>query len=180
MCSFTTTQRELGELRKQNQEARSLKDGGSPEYDQKMQILQAMRKERGDKKRLMGEITANLKGLDAKSEQELDNKIKDMEHKMTHEGVPITEERKMVQLISKLNTQRERVSCSSTYMAPTKDRVDRCARYHTRIIWHSAAAASKPASCCRPGRFGPCCLLASSLARTLLASSLASTVSTAC
>lgn len=78
-----------------------------------MQILQAMRKERGDKKRLMGEITANLRGLDAKSEAELDGKIKDMEHKMTHEGVPIAEERKMVQLIAKLNQQRERVSCSA-------------------------------------------------------------------
>jgi hypothetical protein len=80
-----------------------------------MQILQAMRKERGDKKRLMGEITANLKGLDAKSETELDNKIKEMEHKMTHEGVPIAEERKMVQLIAKLNQQRERVSCSAAH-----------------------------------------------------------------
>jgi hypothetical protein len=102
-------QRELNELRKQVQEARSLKDGSGPEFEEKNKHLRQLRDLRNSYNKQVAEIRVNLKGLDCKSEEELDGKIRDMEHTIAHVGASLTEEKKMVVMISKLNQQREKV-----------------------------------------------------------------------
>jgi hypothetical protein len=48
-------------------------------------------------------------GLDCRSEEELDDKIADMERSIQHDGLSLREEKMMVQNISKLKSQRDKI-----------------------------------------------------------------------
>lgn len=102
-------QNELRELRGQMGLARGLKDGSQPEYEEKLERLRQLRTLKDNYIARMQSIREDLKGLDCKSEAELDAKIKEMENKISHEGVALREEKQIVQNIAKLQKQREQV-----------------------------------------------------------------------
>ena len=94
-------------------EARSLKDGSGPEYEEKNKHLRQLRDLRNSYNKQVAEIRANLKGLDCKSEAELESRIKEMEYKIVHESTVLREEKQMVAQIAKLNSQREKVRAAA-------------------------------------------------------------------
>eukprot|EP00775_Hariotina_reticulata_P001871 gene1871-2208_t len=100
---------EANELRKQLQIARSLRSGSSPEFDEKMtriRQLRDMRKEYLDKIQAVKSIRS---GLECRTEEELDDKIADMERSIQHDGLSLREEKMMVQNISKIKSQRDKI-----------------------------------------------------------------------
>ncbi|KAG2433500.1 hypothetical protein HYH02_012618 [Chlamydomonas schloesseri] len=100
---------ELRELRRQLGVGRSLKDGSQPEYEEKLNRLKQLRDLRNGYVAKIQAIKENLRGLDCKSEEELDAKIKELEDKISHGSIPLREEKQVVQQISKLQTQRAQI-----------------------------------------------------------------------
>lgn len=92
--------------------ARGLKDGSQPEFEEKLTRLRQLRDLKDNYLNRMKAIRENLRGLDCKSEEELDAKVRELEAKITHEGVALREEKQIVQQISKLQQQRVAVSSS--------------------------------------------------------------------
>ena len=103
-------QEEARELRRQMGQAKALKDTSQPEFDEKLNRLKQYKDMRQGYNQRMGGIKDGFKGLDCKSEEELDAKIRELEHKVSHEGdLALREEKQIVQQISKLNSQRAKV-----------------------------------------------------------------------
>lgn len=57
----------------------------------------------------MSQVREQMRELGVRSEEELDRKLEDMEHRMTHEVVPLAEEKRMVMEIKRLSKMRETV-----------------------------------------------------------------------
>ncbi|GLC38606.1 hypothetical protein PLESTB_000451800 [Pleodorina starrii] len=100
---------ELRELRRQLGVGRSLKDGSQPEYEEKVNRLQSLRNLSKTYKTKMSAIRQTLRGLDCKSEEELDAKVKELEDRISFGGLTLREEKLVVGQISKLKSQRVQV-----------------------------------------------------------------------
>lgn len=100
---------ERNELRRQISLAKSLRDGGQPEFEEKLARLTDLRNHRKTRVNEMKDIRGSLRGLDARSEAELDEKIAELESRIAYGQVELREEKQIVQQISKLRAQRERV-----------------------------------------------------------------------
>ncbi|PNW85600.1 hypothetical protein CHLRE_03g194350v5 [Chlamydomonas reinhardtii] len=100
---------ELREVRRQLVVGRSLKDGSQPEYEEKLNRLKQLRDLRNGYVAKIQAIKENLRGLDCKSEEELDAKVKELEDKISHGSLILREEKQVVQQISKLQTQRAQI-----------------------------------------------------------------------
>lgn len=102
-------QGEANELRKQLGVARSLRNGSSPEFEEKMSRLKQLREMR---KTILDKITEyrqGRQGLECRTEQELDEKIAEMEHGIQHGDMSLAEEKATVRNIAKLRGQREKI-----------------------------------------------------------------------
>lgn len=97
------------ELKKQLSMARSLKNGSQPEYQEKSARLRQVKDLRKQYSDQSASIKENLRGLECKSEEELEERIKELEHQIQHEPMTLREEKNIVQLISKLVSQRGKV-----------------------------------------------------------------------
>lgn len=127
MLPHPPLQNELRELRGQMGVARGLKDGSQPEFEEKLERLRQLRTLRDNYIARMQSIKEDLRGLDCKSEAELDSKVKELENKITHEGVALREEKMIVLQISKLQKQREAVSRRQAHAAQGR-----------AVHWHGA------------------------------------------
>lgn len=90
-------------------EVRALKGESQPAFEEKLDQLKQLRQLRESYQTEITTIVNNLKGLDCKSEAELDSKIREFEEKIASGTAPIREERQIVQNISKLSAQREKI-----------------------------------------------------------------------
>jgi len=100
---------EANVLRQQLTDARGIREGSKPEYEDKMsriKELQDMRRNFMDRIQM---IRSGQKGLDVKTEEELDAKIDELEAEIQSGEVPLRVEKQLVQNISKLRNQREKV-----------------------------------------------------------------------
>ncbi|KAG2483805.1 hypothetical protein HYH03_017328 [Edaphochlamys debaryana] len=88
---------------------RSLKDGSQPEYEEKLNRLKQLREVRNGYQNKMSAIKENLRGLDCKSEEELDAKVKELEDRISHGSLLLREEKQVVSQISKLQSQRGQI-----------------------------------------------------------------------
>ncbi len=112
ICSAAADlQEELRELRRQMNVARSLKDGSKPEYEEKLNRLKELREHRNAYTSKMKLIQETLRGLECKSEAELDARVKELEDKISHGSLLLREEKQVVGQISKLQSQRNQVGC---------------------------------------------------------------------
>lgn len=84
-CMHCNPQEEIRELRKQMGEARSLKETAEPEYQEKLARIKQLKDLRETYLNRIKEIKGNLQGLECKSEEELDAKIRELENKISHE-----------------------------------------------------------------------------------------------
>ena len=107
---FGHAQEELRELRRQLGVGRSLKDGSQPEYEEKLNRLQQQRTVRNNYQAKMVAIKDNLRGLECKSEGELEARVKELEDRISHGSLLLREEKMVVGQISKLQSQRAQVS----------------------------------------------------------------------
>ena len=102
-------QGEANELRKQLGVARSLRNGSSPEFDEKI----ARRKQLADMRNTLLERIRELKsgraGLEVRTEEELDERVAEMEHAIQHDGLTLAVEKQYVRSIAKLRAQRDKV-----------------------------------------------------------------------
>lgn len=100
---------EANELRKQLGVARSLRNGSSPEFDEKI----ARRKQLADMRNTLLERIRELKsgraGLEVRTEEELDERVAEMEHAIQHDGLTLAVEKQYVRSIAKLRAQRDKV-----------------------------------------------------------------------
>lgn len=102
-------QGEANELRKQLGVARSLRNGSSPEWEEKMTRLKQLREMRKSILDKIAEYKQGRQGLECKTEQELDDRIAEMEHSIQHGDMSLTEEKATVRNIAKLQSQREKI-----------------------------------------------------------------------
>lgn len=100
---------EVNELRRQLGVARSLRDGSSPEYDAKIERMNSLKALKSGLIKQIQEIRTGIKGIDVKTEEELEEKIRDMEHQIQHEPLTLRTEKQFVSQIAKLNSQRDKV-----------------------------------------------------------------------
>ncbi|KAG1668087.1 hypothetical protein FOA52_010497 [Chlamydomonas sp. UWO 241] len=96
-------------LRNQMSEARSLKGQSQPEFEEKLNRLKQLRDLRNGYQTKISEIKTKVKGLDFRSEAELDARIVEMEEKIRFGTIPLREEKSVVQEISKLRGMREKI-----------------------------------------------------------------------
>eukprot|EP00798_Chlamydomonas_sp_ICE-L_P014324 gene14324-20309_t len=101
-------------LRKQMQDARALKGESQPEFEEKLTRLKQLQELRKGYQNKMTEIKNALKGLDCKSEEELDAKINEMENRISHSQIELKEEKALVRQIATLRTQREQIKAYDT------------------------------------------------------------------
>ncbi len=80
-----TSQEEVRGFKRQMGEARGLKETSEPEFQEKSERMKELRALRSSYLDRIREIKDNLTGLDCKSEQELDDKIRALEHRIAHE-----------------------------------------------------------------------------------------------
>lgn len=106
---FQVKKGEANELRKQLSLARSLRNGSSPEFDEKMTRLKQMRELRKGYLDKIQDYKAGRAGLECRTEEELDEKIAEMEHSIQHDGLTLNAEKQLVKNISKLKSQREKI-----------------------------------------------------------------------
>lgn len=97
------------ELKKQLSMARSLKNGSQPEYQEKAQRLRQVKDLRKQYQSQSASIRDNLRGLECKTEEELEERIRECEARIAHEPMPLREEKLLVTQISKLKAQRGKV-----------------------------------------------------------------------
>ncbi|KAF8056252.1 PPI1 [Scenedesmus sp. PABB004] len=100
---------EANELRKQLGVARSLRNGSSPEFDEKMGRLKGLREMRKGILDRLGDMRAGRQGLEVRTEEELDERVAEMEHAIQHDALPLTTEKQYVRNIAKLKAQREKI-----------------------------------------------------------------------
>eukprot|EP00878_Enallax_costatus_P005708 GHUV01005985.1.p1 GENE.GHUV01005985.1~~GHUV01005985.1.p1 ORF type:complete len:449 (+),score=181.87 GHUV01005985.1:226-1572(+) len=100
---------EANELRKQLGVARSLRNGSSPEFEEKMSRLKQLREMRKSILDKIAEFRQGRQGLECRTEQELDDKIAEMEHAIQHGEMSLAEEKATVRNIAKLKGQREKI-----------------------------------------------------------------------
>jgi uncharacterized coiled-coil DUF342 family protein len=100
---------EANELRKQLGVARSLRNGSSPEFEEKMTRLKQLREMRKSILDKISEHKQGRQGLECRSEQELDDKIAEMEHSIQLGEISLAEEKATVRNIAKLKSQREKI-----------------------------------------------------------------------
>jgi hypothetical protein len=96
-------------FRSQISEARSLKGASQPEFEEKLNRLKQLRDLRNGHVNKIQEIKAKVRGLDFKTEAELDERIRQQEEKIRFGSIPLREEKMVVQEISKLKAQREKI-----------------------------------------------------------------------
>lgn len=89
---------------------RALKEGSQPEYEEKLGRLQQLRELRKGYQTKSRGVKETLKGLECRSEEELEARIKELEHHIQHDQLTLKEEKDMVKNISKLQSQRQQVS----------------------------------------------------------------------
>ncbi|KAF6262596.1 hypothetical protein COO60DRAFT_599115 [Scenedesmus sp. NREL 46B-D3] len=100
---------EANELRKQLGVARSLRNGSSPEFDEKMTRLKQLREMRKAILDKVAELKSGRQGLECRTEEELDQRIADMEHSIQHDDLALNTEKQYVRNIAKLRSQREQI-----------------------------------------------------------------------
>lgn len=100
---------ETRELRKHMSQARSLKGESQPEFEEKLTRLRQLKDLRSGYQGKITNIKTALKGLECKSEEELDAKIKELEHRISHDQILLRDEKAYVKQIGLLGSQRERV-----------------------------------------------------------------------
>lgn len=100
---------EANELRKQLGVARSLRNGSSPEFDEKMTRLKQLREMRKAILDKVQEMKSGRQGLECRTEEELDLRIAEMEHSIQHDDLPLNTEKQYVRNIAKLRSQREQI-----------------------------------------------------------------------
>ncbi|KXZ44271.1 hypothetical protein GPECTOR_70g502 [Gonium pectorale] len=108
-AKLSTKREELRELYRQKDAGYSLKGDSQPEFTEKVTRRNQLRDVRNDYQRKISAIKENLRGLDCKSEEELDAKVKELEERITHGSLPLREEKQLVGQISKLQAQRAQV-----------------------------------------------------------------------
>ncbi|KAK9814284.1 hypothetical protein WJX72_003390 [[Myrmecia] bisecta] len=79
------------------------------QIDLKDRDLKPLRDARDARNIASKEFRSNFGDLDVRSEEELDDKLKSIEHRMSHESMPLAEEKKLMAQMKKLQGQRERV-----------------------------------------------------------------------
>jgi uncharacterized coiled-coil DUF342 family protein len=102
-------QGEANALRQQLQDARTIRDGSKPDYETKMgriKELQEMRKSYLDR---ISDIRSGQKGLEVRSEEDLDAKIASLEEEIASGSVELRVEKQLVSQIAKLRSQRDKV-----------------------------------------------------------------------
>ncbi|KAJ9527342.1 hypothetical protein QJQ45_025615 [Haematococcus lacustris] len=82
---ITSKRDEVRGYRQQMNEARGLKDTSEPEYQEKLGRIKQLRDLRAEYVGKIQEIKSSLQGLDCNSEQELEDKIRELERKIQHE-----------------------------------------------------------------------------------------------
>lgn len=90
-------------------QAKSLRDCSQPEFDEKLGRIKELRDLRKSYLDKVAAIKESIKGLDCKTEAELDAKIKAQENLISGGGISIREEKIVVSEISKLRAQREKI-----------------------------------------------------------------------
>ena len=90
-------------------QARSLKGESQPEFEEKLNRLKQLKDLRNGYQTKISDVRNALKGLECKSEVDLDAKIKDLEHRIAHDQVELREEKQFVKLIGVLGSQREKI-----------------------------------------------------------------------
>lgn len=96
-------------LRSQMQAAKSLKGSAQPEFEEKLNHLKQLRDIRQSCIADIINIKNMVKGLECRTEQELDAKIKQEEDKIRFGSASLREEKMIVNEISKLRSQREKI-----------------------------------------------------------------------
>lgn len=89
---------------------RSLKEGSQPEYEEKLGRLQQLREMRKGFQAKSKGVKGTEKGLECRSEVQLDARIKELEGFIQYGQVSLKEEKDIVKNISKLQSQRQQVS----------------------------------------------------------------------
>ncbi|GAX75436.1 hypothetical protein CEUSTIGMA_g2880.t1 [Chlamydomonas eustigma] len=97
------------ELRKQMTQAKSLKDSSQPEFEEKLSRLRQLRDLRSGYLDKISAIRNSVKGLECDTEEKLDEKISELEDKIRFGGILLREEKMVVNEISKLRNQREKI-----------------------------------------------------------------------
>ena len=97
------------ELRRSMSQAKSLRDCSQPEFEEKLGRIKELRELRKSYLDKVAAIKESIKGLDCKTEAELDAKIKAQENLISGGGISIREEKIVVSEISKLRAQREKI-----------------------------------------------------------------------
>lgn len=109
-------QEELRELRKQMGVARFLKDGSQPEFEEKLNRVKQLQEMRDDYQKKAKAIREGTKGMECRSEEELDARVKELEDKISHGSLALREEKAVVSQISKLRAQRSQVQIGRAHV----------------------------------------------------------------
>lgn len=96
-------------LRSQMLQAKSLKGSAQPEFEDKLNRLKQLRDLRASYIADVSAIKNKVKGLECRTEQELDAKIKAEEERIRFGSVTLREEKMIVNEISKLRAQRDKI-----------------------------------------------------------------------
>lgn len=96
-------------LKGQMSEARSVKGAARPEFDDKLNRLKLLRDQRTSVQNRISDIRGHVKGLQVKTEAELDKLIQQEEERIRFGGVTLREEKQVLAELSKLRSQRDKI-----------------------------------------------------------------------
>lgn len=96
-------------LKGQMSEARSVKGAARPEFDDKLNRLKLLRDQRTSVQNRISDIRGHVKGLQVKTEAELDKLIQQEEERIRFGGVSLREEKQVLAELSKLRSQRDKI-----------------------------------------------------------------------
>lgn len=96
-------------LKSQMSEARSVKGSSQPEFDDKLNRLKALREQKASVQARISDIRGHVKGLQVKTEADLDKAIQQEEERIRFGGVTLREEKQVLAELSKLRAQRDKI-----------------------------------------------------------------------